>query len=158
MARDPLISQDRAPLAVAAVSGLVAGVAYVAVQAVDIRLTGRKVDDLVALGRFATGDNQAARRLGLGLHLANSVVLALVYGKVQAKLPGPPWARGMLFTMAENSLLYPLMALEDKHPAIRDGSLDRYWNWPAFMQSIPRHLVYGAVLGVLDEKLRGRHW
>ncbi|MDQ3693697.1 MAG: hypothetical protein M3464_08720 [Chloroflexota bacterium] len=153
-----MISQDRTPLAAAAVSGLAAGVAYVVVQAVDIRLTGRKVDDLIALGRFVVSSNRAAWRLGFGLHLANSVVLALVYAKVQTRLPGPAWARGMLFTMAENSLLYPIMALEDKHPAIRDGSLDRYWNWPAFTQSIPRHLVYGAVLGVLDEKLRGRQW
>lgn len=151
---DPIPLDAAETIAVAAAAGLAAGAAFALVLVADVRLTGRNVDDLLALGRFVVPDNRRARLVGLGIHLVNSVGLALVYGLARPKLPGPPWARGALFATAENVLLYPLMMLEDKHPAIRDGSLDHYWTWPAFIQSIPRHLIYGAVLGVADHKLR----
>lgn len=149
-------SADLGSLTTPAVSGLIAGAAFVAVLEADIRLTGRNVDDLAALGRFFVAKNGPARALGLGIHLVNSVGLALVYARVQGKLPGPPWLRGVLFALAENTLLSPVTRLEDKHPAIADGSLNRYWTWPAFIQSIPRHVVDGAVLGALDHGLRTR--
>jgi hypothetical protein len=34
------------------------------------------------------------------------------------------------------------------------GQVDRYFNWPTFWQSVPRHLAFGAVLGVLYDRLR----
>lgn len=138
------------------VSGLVAGAAYVAVQEADLRLTGRNVDDLAAIGRLVVGKQGPTRLVGLAVHLVNSMVLALIYAKVQHRLPGPPAVRGALFATIENTLLYPLTRFEDKHPGIRDGSIAKYWNWPAFVQSIPRHIVYGAVLGVLLDRMKQR--
>lgn len=138
------------------VSGLVAGAAYAVVQELDLRLTGRNVDDLAALGRLVVRQQGPARMVGLALHLVNSVILALIYAKVQPKLPGPPAVRGALFATIENCLLYPVTLFEDNHPGIRDGSIARYWNWPAFVQSVPRHLAYGAVLGVLLHRLSKR--
>lgn len=139
-----------------AIAGLAAGAAYVVAQEIDIRLTGRNVDDLAALGRFVVRQPGPARLVGLVIHLVNSVVLALVYSRVEAKLPGPPVARGALFATVENIVLYPITMFDKKHPGIRDGSIARYWTWPAFLQSVPRHLVYGAVLGVLLRRLRAR--
>jgi hypothetical protein len=51
-------------------------------------------------------------------------------------------------------ILYPITLFEDIHPAIRTGQVDRYFTWPAFWQSVPRHIAFGAVLGVLYERLR----
>lgn len=136
-----------------AIAGLAAGAAYVVTQELDIRLTGRNVDDLAALGRFIVRQPRQARLVGLAIHLINSVVLALIYSRVKSKLPGPPAVRGATFAAIENLALYPITMFDENHPGIRDGSIARYWTWPAFLQSIPRHLVYGAVLGVLLRRL-----
>ena len=56
----------------------------------------------------------------------------------------------------ENAVLYPVTRFEDIHPAIRSGLVDRYYTWPAFWQSVPRHIAFGAVLGVLYDRLRRR--
>jgi hypothetical protein len=138
----------------AAVSGLVAGAAFALTLEADLRLTGRNVDDLLILGWPVVQDRVNARRVGLALHLVNSVVLAELYAAVHHVIPGPTWLRGVVFASVENVALYPVTLLEDHHPAIRTGQVDRYFTWPAFWQSVPRHIVYGAVLGTLYEKLR----
>lgn len=142
----------------AALSGLAAGIAFAAVMEADLRLTGRNVDDRVFLGRpLVPHRPEAAKGVGMLLHLLNSVGFAWLYALVEAKLPGPPWLRGVLFFNVENVVLYPLTALlEERHPAIRDGQIDRYFTWPAFAQSIPRHVAYGVVLGPLYARLRRR--
>jgi hypothetical protein len=143
------------PLA-ATISGLVAGVAFLVTLESDLRLTGRNVDDLIILGRPFVKDPQHARRVGVAIHLANSVALAQIYRLVERKLPGNSMVKGIIFANVENALLYPATILEDLHPAVRDGQVDRYFTWPAFVQSIPRHVAYGAVLGPLYARLTGR--
>jgi hypothetical protein len=135
------------------VSGLAAGVAFVAVLEADLRLTGRNVDDLAVLGRPFVTDPNTARIAGGAIHAINSVALASLYGLIEHRVHGPGWLKGVVFANVENLILYPITILEDKHPAIRDGQVDRYFNWPAFWQSVPRHVAYGAVLGTLYERL-----
>jgi hypothetical protein len=135
------------------IAGLTAGAAFVAVLEVDLRLTGRKVDDLIVLGRPFVRDPRRARALGGAVHAANAIALAAVYALIERDMPGPPWLKGVVFANVENLILYPITVFEDLHPAIRDGQVDRYFNWPAFWQSVPRHIVYGAVLGVVHERL-----
>ena len=132
-----------------AFSGLAAGAAFVAVLEADLRLTGRNVDDLIVLGRPLVKDAKYARIVGAVIHTVNSLVLASLYAAVEYRIPGPPWLKGIVFANVENAILYPVTVLEDRHPAIRDGQVDRYFNWPAFWQSVPRHVAYGAVLGSL---------
>lgn len=94
------------PLA-AAVAGLAGGAAFVAVLEADIRLTGNNVDDLIVLGRpFVRGVGEA-RKIGLLFHVANSVLLAGLYAKLEPHLPGPPWLKGVIFANVENLMLYP---------------------------------------------------
>ena len=69
---------------------------------------------------------------------------------LERRLPGPAWSKGIIFATVENVILYPITLFEDIHPAIRTGQVDRYFTWPAFWQSVPRHIAYGAVLGVLS--------
>lgn len=140
----------------ATVSGLAAGVAFLLVLEADLRLTGRNVDDLILLGRPMVRDPKHARRAGLAIHLVNSIALAQVYRLVENRLPGSPSVKGMTFANIENVLLYPATYLEDLHPAVRDGQVDRYFSWPAFWQSVPRHIAYGAVLGSLYARLTRR--
>jgi uncharacterized protein DUF6789 len=142
----------------ATIAGLVAGIAFVLVMDVDLRLTGRNVDDRIALGRpFVADRPERAKSVGFVAHLIASIGFGWLYAWLQRWLPGPPWWRGVLVFNIENLLLYPLTAWEDLHPAIRDRQIDRYFTWPAFFQSIPRHVVYGAVLGALYDRLARRH-
>lgn len=149
-----ILAAKRLDPAAIVISGLAAGAAFAAVLEADLRLTGRNVDDYIVLGRPLARDRDEARKIGIAIHAVNSVALATLYATVEERLPGPPWFKGTVFANVENMLLYPLTALEDLHPAIQDGQVDRYFNWPAFWQSVPRHIAYGAVLGVLYDRLR----
>jgi hypothetical protein len=152
----PIVSRKIRQLNAKAVtlSGLAAGAAFVAVLEADLRLTGRNVDDLMILGRPFTEDPSKARAVGMAIHVVNSLALASLYATLEARLPGPGWMKGVIFANVENVILYPITRFEDVHPAIRTGQVDRYFNWPAFWQSVPRHIAFGAVLGVLYDRLR----
>ena len=141
----------------AARAGVVSVIAYTAVMEIDRRITGSRIDDLILLGRPAVpGRPDLARRVGAGVHLVNGAVIGLAYAAVaHDRLPGPPWLRGATALMIENLALYPMMLpLRTLHPAIRDGQLDDYWSLPAFVESLPPHLVYGLLVGPLYERLR----
>ncbi|MCC2627045.1 MAG: hypothetical protein K0S14_695 [Thermomicrobiales bacterium] len=73
---------------------------------------------------------------------------------LERRIPGPAWLKGVVFANVENAILYPVTRFEDIHPAIRTGQVDRYYNWPAFWQSVPRHIAFGAVLGMLYDRMR----
>jgi hypothetical protein len=137
-----------------AVSGLAAGAAFVAVLEADLRLTGRNVDDLTILGRPFVEDPTKARVVGGAIHAVNSLALASLYAMLERRLPGPAWLKGVIFANVENVVLYPVTWFEDIHPAIRTGQVDRYFTWPAFWQSVPRHIAFGAVLGLVYQRLR----
>ena len=148
---------ERIDTRAAVVAGLAAGAAFVATMEVDLRVTGRNVDDRILLGRPVVTNPAKAKAAGTLLHGANSVAFAFLYAVVCDRIPGPPWWKGTLFFNAENVVLYPLTAaLERYHPAIRNGELASYWTWPAFVQSIPRHVAYGAVLGATYDRVRRR--
>ena len=137
-----------------AISGVAAGAAFVAVLEADLRLTGRNVDDLMVLGLPFTKEPAKARVVGGGIHVVNSLALASLYAMLERRMPGPAWMKGVIFANVENAILYPVTLFEDIHPAIRTGQVDRYFTWPAFWQSVPRHIAFGAVVGVLYEWLR----
>jgi hypothetical protein len=137
-----------------AISGLVAGAAFVAVLEVDLRLTGRNVDDLMILGRPFIEEQDKARVLGGAIHAINSLALASLYAVLERDIPGPPWLKGIIFANVENVILYPITLFEDVHPAIRIGLVEPYFTWPAFWQSVPRDVAFSVVLGVLYDRLR----
>lgn len=142
----------------AALAGLAGDVAYTVAMLADLRLCHDNVDDFILLGWPVVGAHkELARPVGALMHTANGVVLAILYAAVAAdRLPGPPWLRGALFANIENSTLYPLALLQSYHPAIRSGHLDPYWTWKAYLQSIPRHIAYGAAVGAVYHHLRRR--
>ena len=138
-------------------AGLAAGAVYIATQEIDNRLTGQNNDDLKLLGRLLVKGPEHAKLAGVPPHVFNSATLGIAYAALaHDRLPGPPWLRGAVFATVENTVLYPLALLEDKHPGIRNGEIDRYLTLKAYLQSVPRHLTYGAVVGTLYERLRRR--
>ncbi len=140
----------------AALAGLAAGAAYLLTQEADNRLTGRNLDDRILLAGPFVRDPERAKQVGTAVHVANSLALSGLYAAVEPALPGPPWWKGVLFFNVENVLLYPALVFSRHHPAIRDGVIADYWTWPAFLQSIPRHVAFGAVLGIAYDRLKRR--
>lgn len=138
----------------AAIAGTAAGAAYVATMEAGVRLFEDNLDDLKLLGWPLVRNKDHAELAGLAPHFANSIALAVLYAAAAAKrFPGPPWFRGLAFVSIETVALYPTAMLENRHPAIREGKIDRFWSWSAFAKNIPRHVAYGLVLGVLYDKL-----
>jgi len=140
--------------AAAIAAGMVAGLAFVATMETEFRVGGRRLDDLVLLGRPLAKDQHSARRIGLAIHFFNSAGLALLYARFADRLPGPLWFRGALFANLENTVIYPSLSLEEYHPAVRNGEIDRYFSWRSYWQSVPRHVVYGVVVGILYDRIR----
>jgi hypothetical protein len=148
-----LIRRIDVPAAIAA--GLAGGAAFYVTMLLDLKV-GRNVDDRIFLGRPLVKDPEQAKAAGTVMHVVNSAAFGVVYAAVEEHIPGPPWWKGTLFFNIENLILYPLTAVGKRHPAIRDGQIDDYWTWPAFLQSIPRHIAYGAVLGIVYDRMRRR--
>lgn len=139
----------------ATLAGFAAGAVFVATMKIDNRLSGKKLDDLVLLGRPITDNPRTAALAGAPIHLLNSAGLGVVYAAFGRQwLPGPSAFRGALFSLIENAVLYPLTIFEGSHPAIKDGQIDRYWSLSSHLWTAPRHIAYGAVLGSLYERLR----
>ncbi len=87
-----------------------------------MQVTGLNVDDLQPLGRPLVNDPTDAKVAGLPIHLFNSVGPAATYAAVgRDRLPGPSWLRGVIFATIENTVLYPIAALEELHPGIEPG-------------------------------------
>ncbi|HEY8598515.1 MAG TPA: DUF6789 family protein [Thermomicrobiales bacterium] len=134
----------------AAVAGAAGAGAYLAEMAVDLPLLDCPTDDLLLLGGLVTRDRRIWPLLGGVLHFTNGMALAQVYALVEHRLPGPPWARGVLFTLIENTLLWAIVPLFDRyHPAIREGKLPKMNRPVPFLQQVLRHIAYGAVLGAV---------
>ena len=132
-------------------AGLAAGVAYLAAQEVDRRLTNPRSDDLILVGGLVTRRPDLWRPVGLLNHLLAGVTFAFIFDRIVApRLMGPYWLRGIVTFQAENAASWPLVLLIDRfHPAVKTGDLERL-NRPVYVaQAAWRHLTFGAVLGLL---------
>ena len=153
--RSPTVA---ARLRAGGLAGIVAAGAYALELEADRRLFRHNADDLALLGRLVTDDPARARAIGLGMHLFNGAAAGVTYVLLaRDRLPGPPWLRGTVASLIENTALYPLALLETRHPGFRDGHLDSYLAVPAFIQTTLRHIVFGAVLGPMTERLLANH-
>ncbi len=134
----------------AALAGALGAAAYLAEMAVDLALIDCPTNDLMLLGRPFSANPRVWPWLGGAIHFGNGVALAQLYGLVGGRLPGPPWLRGIVFTLIENTLLWGLVPLFDRyHPAIRSGELPKMNRPVPFAQQVLRHIAYGAVLGAV---------
>lgn len=131
-----------------AAAGAVAALAWAAQQPLDKRAFRSDYDDVELLGRALAPEGPWLVP-GLALHAANGAAFGAVYSRVAGRLPGPPWAQGLLAAQAENFGLWPLVRLTDRfHPA-RDELPRLTGNRRALAQATWRHALFGLVLGAL---------
>ncbi|MCO5220312.1 MAG: hypothetical protein M9947_01865 [Thermomicrobiales bacterium] len=146
-----------ARLVTGSIAGALAGIAYLVAAGIDNRVSGRRLYDLLLLGRPFVSSPRRANMLGLLLHAGNSAGLGALYGIVaEPRLPGPPVIKGLTFVTIEGTVLYPILALEEHHPAVAADEIGPYWTWKSFLWNWPRHVAYGAVLGWVLPRLRNR--
>lgn len=132
-------------------AGVASGSAFLAAMWLDNKLSSWQFNDLKLVGQIFTTRSPAWQLQGLAGHYSFSVVMAYVYATyARRRLPGPGWLRGILFMMAENTLLYPAAPLIDRiHAGMKAGQLPPLVNRKTFYGQITRHIAFGAVLGSL---------
>jgi hypothetical protein len=142
-----------------ALAGAVAAGVWALQQPLDKRVFRGGYDDVELLGRALLP--RAPRRrwypLGLALHVQNGALFGAVYAGAVAPLlaaSGVPAAvRGPLVAQVENFGLWPLGRLSERfHPA-RDSLPRLTGNRAALAQATWRHLLFGVVLGALEQRL-----
>ena len=134
-----------------AAAGAIAGVVWAAQQDLDKRVFGVDYDDTELLGKFVTSGD-AWRPIGLAMHVANGAAFGAFYATAVAPGPGPGWAKGAAAGLAENFASWPFVALvDDFHPARKDLPQLKD-NRAALAQATWRHLLFGVILGELEER------
>jgi len=134
--------------------GLAAGV-WAAQQPLDRRLFGVDYDDAELLGSAITGERgtPATYALGAALHVVNGALFGAVYAAVSPGIGGPGPLRGVAAGLVEHLATWPLTRFVGAaHPA--GAAFPELWgDRRAFAQATWRHVLFGAVLGTLEERL-----
>ncbi|HVL94984.1 MAG TPA: DUF6789 family protein [Solirubrobacteraceae bacterium] len=148
------MAADRTRTLRGALAGAVAATVWAAQQPLDRRVFGVDFDDATLLGSFVTRDrrSRAALPIGLAMHAANGAVFGAVYARVAPTLPGPRPLRGVAAGLAEHLATWPVTRFSGLHPA--GGQFPQLWgSRAAFAQATWRHLLFGAVLGAVEQRL-----
>jgi hypothetical protein len=124
-----------------ATAGAVAAAVWAAQEPVDMRVFDVPYSDPKLLAKPFGG----SRVIGIPLHLANGATFGGVYSLLAARLRGPAALRGAAAGMAEHVATWPVMRFLP--------GVELWGNHRAFAQAVWRHLLFGAVLGVVYEHL-----
>jgi hypothetical protein len=134
----------------AAGAGLGGSAAYALEMWLDLRLVRYRFNDFTLLGRPFSSNRRVWPALGAALHAVNGALVGVMFALVRGSFPGPGWARGLLFALAENAALWSLMPLIDRyHPGRREGELAPAGSRKSFLVALLRHVAYGLTLGWL---------
>jgi len=138
-----------------ALAGAVAAAVWSAQQPLDKRVFGVDYDDAELLGSALTRQRGGAATYALGhaLHLANGALFGAVYAAVSPAVGGPGAARGALAGLIEHAATWPAMRfLPSVHP-VGEAFPALWGDRRALAQATWRHLLFGTVLGVVEERL-----
>lgn len=138
-----------------ALAGAAAAGVWGAQQSLDKRVFGVDYDDAELLGAFVTRERGTLATFAIGhaMHVANGAVFGAVYAAASPAIGGPGVARGALAGLAEHAATWPLTRfLGAVHPA--GGDFPALWgDRRALAQATWRHLLFGTLLGALEERL-----
>ena len=135
-----------------AIAGGIAAAVWAAQQPLDKRVFGVEYNDVELLGKAVTRGSEW-RVVGLALHIGNGAAFGALYAQLRPFLFGPPVLRAVTAALLENFASWPLINLaEEHHPAKRD--LPKLAGNPrALAQATWRHALFGAVMGVIEQRL-----
>lgn len=124
-----------------AAAGLLAATVWAVQEPLDQKVFGVDYSDTELLARPL----KAPRWVGWILHQANGAIFGAVYASAAARVPGPGVAKGAAAGMTEHLATWPLTQFLPR--------VNIYGNRAAFWQAVWRHLLFGALLGVVEERL-----
>ncbi|MGI8461401.1 MAG: hypothetical protein ACR2OC_07160 [Solirubrobacterales bacterium] len=132
-----------------AAAGAIAAAVWAAQQPLDKRVFGCDYDDVELLGKLVTRGS-GWRPIGLAMHLGNGAFFGAVESSVRDRLGLAALPAALAAAVAEHVGLWPMGRISDRfHPARRE--LPRLTgNRAAFAQATWRHLLFGAILGVVE--------
>lgn len=125
-----------------AAAGAAAALVWAAQEPLDQRVFGVEYSDTEMLAKPL----KVPRSVGFALHTLNGAAFGAVYALAAARVPGPGAAKGAAAGLGEHFATWPLVRFLPR--------VNLWGNHKAFAQSIWRHLLFGAVLGALEERLR----
>ncbi len=132
------------------IAGLVGTLAFYIAAFVDMELTGVPLDITVVLGQLIAGEHESAQTLGHFFHIGNGIGLTLFFGYVFLPIStrimkGRVWIHGIIFGVIVTATTVWLGLL----PALGAGiaGLNIAPEVPAM--TMFRHIVFGAVIGIL---------
>jgi hypothetical protein len=135
-----------------AIAGGLAAAIWAAQQPLDKRVFGVDYDDVELLGKAVTrGPEWPA--VGLALHIGNGALFGAMYAQLRPFLFGPPVLRAISAAMAENLGSWPLLAVAENHHPAKSDLPKLAGNVRALAQATWRHALFGAVLGILEQRL-----
>jgi len=135
-----------------AVAGGIAALVWAAVEPADKRAFDVDYSDVELLGKFVTRDEHWPA-IGLAIHAANGALFGAAYSYAKPFIPGPPVLRGTIAGLAENFATWPLTQFVNKHHPARKQIPQLWGSNTALAQATFRHALFGAVLGLLEERL-----
>jgi hypothetical protein len=124
-----------------AAAGAAAAAVWAAQERIDVRVFRVDYSDAELLAKPFGG----SKLIGTPLHLANGAVFGAMYSLVAPRIGGPGWLKGAEAGMAEHLATWPVTRLIP--------GVDLYGNHRAFAQAVWRHLLFGVILGALEERL-----
>jgi len=124
-----------------AAAGAAAAGVWAAQEPLDKRVFGVDYSDADMLARPL----RAPRSVGMALHVANGALFGAVYARYANRASAPGVATGAAAGLAEHLATWPLTRFLPR--------VNLWGNHAAFAQAAWRHLLFGAILGTLEERL-----
>jgi hypothetical protein len=134
--------------------GLVGTLAFYIASFIDMEITGIQLDISVVLGQLVVGEDESSIIIGNIFHIANGIGLTLFFGYVFMPISSKIlshriWLHGIIFgvIMTATTVWFGML------PALGAGiaGLNIAPEVPAMTMS--RHIVFGAVIGILSKPL-----
>ncbi len=136
------------------IAGLLGTFAFYVAAYVDMAITGVPLDITVVLGQLVAGEHESAQILGHVFHIGNGIGLTLFFGYVFLPISTRImkrriWLHGIIFGIIVTATTVWLGLL----PALGAGiaGLNIAPEVPAMTMS--RHIVFGAILGILSKPI-----
>ena len=136
------------------IAGLIGTLAFYIAAFIDMEITGISLDITVVLGQLVAAEDESVIIIGNIFHIANGVGLTLFFGYVfmpisRKILNSRIWLHGIIFGVIVTATTVWFGML----PALGAGvaGLNITPEVPAMTMS--RHIVFGAVIGILSKSL-----
>jgi len=136
------------------IAGLVGTLAFYIAAFIDMEITGIPLDISVVLGQLVAGEDESAIIIGNIFHITNGICLTLFFGYVfmpisRKILNSRIWLHGIIFGV----IVTATTVWFGMFPALGAGiaGLNIAPEVPAM--TISRHIIFGAVIGILSKSL-----